>query len=45
MRVQITKRADGAGVLRCTRKDGSVKWQKQKERRAPFFALHDLQFQ
>jgi hypothetical protein len=42
MQVQITKRADGAGVLRCTRQDGSVTWQKQKERHAPFFALHDL---
>lgn len=42
MRIEIAKRADGAGVLRCTRDDGSVTWQKQKERHAPFFALHDL---
>lgn len=41
MLVQITKRADGAGVLRCTRADGSVTWQKQ-ERHAAHFALHDL---
>jgi hypothetical protein len=39
--VQITKRADGAGVLRCTRADGSVTWQKQT-RHAAHFALHDL---
>jgi hypothetical protein len=41
MLVQIVKRADGGGVLRCTRGDGSVTWQKQG-RHAPFFALHDL---
>jgi hypothetical protein len=41
MLVQITKRADGGGVLRCVRGDGSVTWQKQG-RHAPFFALHDL---
>jgi hypothetical protein len=42
VRVRITKRPDGAGVLHCTRTDGSVTWQKQRERNAPFFALHDL---
>jgi hypothetical protein len=41
MLVQITKRVDGGGVLRCVRADGSVTWQKQG-RHAPFFALHDL---
>jgi hypothetical protein len=41
MLVEITKRADGAGVLRCVRDDGSVTWQKQ-DRHAAFFALHDL---
>ena len=39
--VQIAKRADGCGVLRCTRADGSVTWQKQT-RHAAHFALHDL---
>jgi hypothetical protein len=39
--VQIDKRADGSGVLRCTRADGSVTWQKQT-RHALHFALHDL---
>ncbi len=42
MRVQITKKADGSGVLRCVRDDGSVVWQKQNERHAAYFALHDL---
>jgi hypothetical protein len=42
VRVQITKRPDGAGVLRCVRADGSVTWQKQTDRHAAFFALHDL---
>jgi hypothetical protein len=41
MLVQITKRADGSGVLRCVRGNGSVTWQKQG-RHAAFFALHDL---
>jgi hypothetical protein len=41
LRIQITKRPDGNGVLRCVRADGSVTWQKQ-ERHAAFFALHDL---
>ncbi len=39
--IQITKRPDGAGLLRCTRPDGSVTWQKQN-RHAAHFALHDL---
>src|SRR5579862_1771874 len=42
MRVEIVKRADGAGVLRCTRDDGSVTWQKQNERFARHFSYHDL---
>lgn len=42
LRVQITKRNDGGGVLRCTRADGSYTWQKQNERHAAFFSLHDL---
>jgi hypothetical protein len=41
MQVQITKKTDGSGVLRCIRADGSVAWQKQN-RHAAFFALHDL---
>ena len=42
LRIQITKRADGVGLLRCVRADGSATWQKQTNRHAPFFALHDL---
>jgi hypothetical protein len=42
VRVEITKRSDGAGVLRCIRDDGSVTWQKQTNRHAAYFALHDL---
>jgi hypothetical protein len=42
VRVQITKKADGSGVLRCVRADGSVTWQKQTDRHAAFFSLHDL---
>jgi hypothetical protein len=40
--IQITKRPDGGGVLRCVRADGSVTWQKQSARQAAHFALHDL---
>lgn len=41
MEISIRKRADGSGVLRCRRADGSVTWQRQ-DRHAAFFALHDL---
>lgn len=41
LRIEITKRQDGTGVLRCIREDGSRTWQKQ-EKHAAFFALHDL---
>jgi hypothetical protein len=36
-----SKRTDGSGVLRCTRADGSVTWEK-RQKHAGFFALHDL---
>jgi hypothetical protein len=42
LRIQMQKRADGGGVLRCTRPDGSVTWQKQTQRHAAHFAMHDL---
>ena len=42
MKVQIAKKADGSGVLRCVRDDGSVTWQKQTDRHAAYFSLHDL---
>src|ERR1700682_5711943 len=42
MRIEISKRGNGGGVLRCVRGDGSVTWQKQGGRNAGFFALHDL---
>ena len=42
MRVELSRRADGGTTLRCTRSDGSVTWQNQPGRHAPFFALHDL---
>ena len=41
LRIEILKQPDGAGVLRCTRQDGSVTWQKQTKHGA-YFALHDL---
>ena len=42
MQIEITKRPDGAGVLLCTRADGSIAWQKQPVRHGAYFALHDL---
>jgi hypothetical protein len=41
LRIEIVKQPDGSGVLRCTRDDGSVTWQKQAKH-AGHFALHDL---
>ena len=41
LRIEIVKQSDGSGVLRCTRDDGSVTWQKQTKH-AAHFALHDL---
>jgi hypothetical protein len=41
VRVEIRKMADSGGLLRCTRADGTVAWQKQ-QRYGPHFALHDL---
>ena len=42
LRVELTKRADGGAVLRCTRADGTVTWQRQEGHQAAFFPLHDL---
>ena len=41
LHIEIVKQSDGAGVLRCTRQDGSVTWQRQVKH-AVHFALHDL---
>lgn len=42
LRVELTKRTDGGALLRCTRADGSVTWQRQEGHQAAFFPLHDL---
>src|SRR5262249_32388657 len=41
VRIEIRKTADGSGLLRCTRRDSSVCWQKQR-RHGVHFAFHDL---
>jgi hypothetical protein len=41
LQIQMGKRTDGASVMRCTRPDGSVTWQKIPKHGA-HFALHDL---
>lgn len=40
--IEIVKRTDGGAVLRCTRADGTVSWQRQQGKQATFFPLHDL---
>jgi hypothetical protein len=41
LKIEFAKQADGAVVLRCTRDDGSLTWQKHT-RHAAHFVLHDL---
>jgi hypothetical protein len=41
LKIQMSKQSDGAVVLRFTRADGSVTWQKQTKH-AAHFVLHDL---
>jgi hypothetical protein len=41
LQIEIVKQPDGAGVLRVTRQDGSVTWQKQN-RHAAHLALYGL---
>ena len=41
LKIEITKQPDGIGLLRCTRADGSITWQKQTKH-AGHFASHDL---
>jgi len=41
LKIEIAKRADGAGALHCRRADGTETWQKQLKH-ASHFALHDL---
>ncbi len=42
LRIEIVKRTDGGSVLRCTRADGSVTWQRLGGHQAGFFPMHDL---
>ena len=40
--IRIKKNADGSAALSCTRRDGSVTWQRQLGAQGRFFPLHDL---
>ena len=40
--IHFTKRTDGGALLKCVRADGSTTWQRQDEKNAAFFPLHDL---
>jgi hypothetical protein len=41
LHVQLTKKTDGSVVLRCTRRDGSVTWQRY-DKHSGFYPFHDL---
>src|SRR5262245_30493919 len=41
LRVLLKKRADGTAVLQCTRRDGTVTWQRH-DKPANFYPFHDL---
>ena len=41
LQIQFTKRTDGSVILRCTREDGTVTWQKH-EKQGAFYSFHDL---
>ena len=40
--LHFTKGSDGSTVLKCVRDDGSSTWQRNLNRQARFFPLHDL---
>jgi hypothetical protein len=42
LKIQFTKHADGGALLKCIRADGSTTWQRQHDKNAAFFPLHDL---
>src|SRR5512134_3109631 len=42
LKIQFTKKKDGAVIFRCVRSDGSVTWQRQEGTHARFFPLHDM---
>ena len=42
LKVEFEKRADGDIIMRCTREDGSITWQRNNGARASFFVIHDL---
>jgi hypothetical protein len=42
LKIQFTKRKDRGALLRCVRVDGTATWQRQDDKRAAFFPLHDL---
>jgi hypothetical protein len=41
LRIRFTKRTDGAVVLQCVRRDGSVTWERH-DKQAVFFSFHGL---
>jgi hypothetical protein len=42
VRIEIEKKGGGASVLRCTRRDGSVTFQRHEGKQGAFFPIHDL---
>ena len=42
LKIEFTKLTDGDVILKCTRLDDSVTWQRIEDKHAAFFPLHDL---
>lgn len=42
LRINLKRMADGSAALTCTRRDGSVIWQRQPGQRGLVFPMHDL---
>jgi len=42
LRIELARLGHGGALLKCTRIDGSVTWQRNDDRRSVFFAMHDL---
>src|SRR4051794_21887497 len=40
--IELTKLSKGGALLKCTRSNGSVTWQRNEDARGAFFAFHDL---
>jgi hypothetical protein len=42
VKIELEKKAGGASVLRCTRRDGSITYERHEGRQGTFYPVHDL---